>query len=840
MAAIHEGTLVKRGNTIHSWKERLFVLAADNSLTYYEVDSHGARSPRGSKCNLDTCTALRSAAQVNIKWPSDVDPQCCFVLVTPSRTHYLVARNLYYARVWLCVLRSRAVNLKEYMDSPVGPELANTLEEDCSANIAGLASSLAAAVDAGHTRDASEALSGLVFSAGAGAAVQDQIASSSAIPAACRLVAAPLDALAAAEPTRLLVLRLVAALVTGSEWRKLEIQKTVPLSALKDLVRLGAHAEKQQATLVLLGLLTGTLERVNQVLDRGGIDLVTTLLTHGTEEHRLDAAAIALRTCVGARKEAFFGCGAVAALVPLLHAPSAVLVSRVVGLLCHLAGGGGNAPARADAILSCQGHDRLIALLSAEDETVVCDAAATLGNLALFVPPDSLPRHRETLQHACIPLISLLGHESLNVRLSATGAISSLARLSDPMRADIVQSSAALHALRAALAPDAPRALAVEAARALNNLTDGDKGRCDRAAVVVAAGCVAPIVKQLSQLAAVADQDDPLASALLDALTNFAWGGDGPSNAIVEEGGCTAILPFLVAASPLARKASQCVRNLCAFTERQARAFALARAGVVPLLCALLEAEDHDVRVQAAAALRNMANGEKLVDPALRMAIIGDPHALRGLKALLASGDAAAGTQAMHALCHLAQSDCARSALHDAGIPALIASADVQAMLDAAPAVRHIAELLANSLQERTPGNVFRLGERYVTLLADDADAVCAAAIAAALDKQARVWSGLSAHGSTMTAAVASQACAAVLAVCSKAYAASASLRAAHESALQAGRPVSYINAESGFVATGWLGQAIGATRILECPDSTPSAALIAEVIAALPATVRR
>ena len=38
-----------------------------------------------------------------------------------------------------------------------------------------------------------------------------------------------------------------------------------------------------------------------------------------------------------------------------------------------------------------------------------------------------------------------------------------------------------------------------------------------------------------------------------------------------------------------ARRAAQCIRNLCAFNDRMARALAFVREGAVPVLCALLQ-----------------------------------------------------------------------------------------------------------------------------------------------------------------------------------------------------------------------------------------------------------
>ena len=66
--------------------------------------------------------------------------------------------------------------------------------------------------------------------------------------------------------------------------------------------------------------------------------------------------------------------GAVIVLVPLLRVPNVELVRRVVGLLCLMAGGSeeNGAAARAEAILACQGHDRLIALLEHEVCIYMC------------------------------------------------------------------------------------------------------------------------------------------------------------------------------------------------------------------------------------------------------------------------------------------------------------------------------------------------------------------------------------------------------------------------------------------------------------------------------------
>ena len=73
-------------------------------------------------------------SQTSVKWPAETwaaasDPRCCIALCLPSRTFYVIARNPYFARVWLCILRTCATGLKEYMNMPVTPAINNELEQ---------------------------------------------------------------------------------------------------------------------------------------------------------------------------------------------------------------------------------------------------------------------------------------------------------------------------------------------------------------------------------------------------------------------------------------------------------------------------------------------------------------------------------------------------------------------------------------------------------------------------------------------------------------------------------------------------------------------------------------
>jgi hypothetical protein len=47
-------------------------------------------------------------------------------------------------------------------------------------------------------------------------------------------------------------------------------------------------------------------ERVNRVLDEGGVNTVTYVLQHGSETQKLEAASIGLAHCVDTRRHAFF------------------------------------------------------------------------------------------------------------------------------------------------------------------------------------------------------------------------------------------------------------------------------------------------------------------------------------------------------------------------------------------------------------------------------------------------------------------------------------------------------------------------------------------------------
>ena len=172
-----------------------------------------------------------------------------------------------------------------------------------------------------------------------------------------------------------------------------------------------------------------------------------------------------------------------------------------------------------------------------------CDAAATLWNLALFVPKESIVKYRTTFFAACTPLVRLTTHSNSEVRVAAMGAVAGLAGLNDELRNEIARNSVAQLSLPQILSQASDRRCCIEAARAINNITNGDKGRVERAEILLTAGCVPPLVMLLKNevdmiCSGSVELEDDLVLVLLDALVNFAWGGDRPCNAIVEAGVC--------------------------------------------------------------------------------------------------------------------------------------------------------------------------------------------------------------------------------------------------------------------------------------------------------------
>eukprot|EP00048_Salpingoeca_helianthica_P002709 m.59857 g.59857 ORF g.59857 m.59857 type:complete len:860 (-) comp12260_c0_seq1:259-2838(-) len=837
-SVIHEGTMTKRGQNWRTWKERLFSLNSNGILSYFEVEN-GFRSLKGT-VDIRECTAILSAHKAGIKWPvgSDGvaaagDPACCLALVLPSRTFYFVCRNTHFARVWALLLRAYATKLQEFFEEPVnGPS--PFLDQEVLSIIEGIASLLPEFISAGAAglRDAAEAVSGLVFCGGVGERARDATVSSGAVAQLTRL----LQALPETDPARANVVQLLAMLAAGSEHRKVSIGQAAPYKILKDILGLGpSAAERANAAAILIDLLTGDQDRVNTVLDEGGAETVTYLLQHGTETQKLEAASIAIMHCVGPRKHAFFEAGAVTALVPLLRAPNATLVRRATCLLGHLAGGDG-AGSRAEAILSCQGHDRLVVLLEHEDDAIRSDAAATLWNLAQFVPLESLPRYR-TFHHAVVPLIQLLPTTSLEVRLSAVGALASIAHLSDELRNEIVRCPSALPALARLLA-SADTPTCVEAARVINNLTDGERDRPQRAHAAIAAGCVPPLIAMLVAREEEFDatRDETFCCAILDALMNFAWAGDGPCNTLVEAGVVPPLIFFLEGPPATARRAAQCVRNLSAFADRQPRAFGLVRAGAVPPLCSLLFSTDPETRVQAAAALRNMANGDKMTDPTLRLAIVADGRAVEGLVRMVDPADMRGSVQAINALCNLAQSDCVRPHLRRHAVHELCKGPAVASVSALDNDARHIAGLLQSCLSEPTPGNKFDVGSEYTAIVYVEADAVPVRAVANILTSNGvRLWTQPPTETSQVTPAIASDLCKCIVIACSKHTLASATLRAAVEHAQQAGKVVLGITVEPGYVPTGWLSEALGLAPTFDASSPPAAAAAIGSILESVP-----
>lgn len=287
-------------------------------------------------------------------------------------------------------------------------------------------------------------------------------------------------------------------------------------------------------------------------------------------------------------------------------------------------------------VLDCAPH--LLALLDGGNPALQEQALWAIGNIAA----DENADYRAALlaNGAALPVVRLLSTASAVVAHTAAWALSNLAR-GYATSARVFAEAGAFPALLPLLAsPD--DSLAVEAAWALTFLTAREEEYVDQ---LVALG-VTPLLVALLQRSG---GSDPLATPALRALGNLSSGKDSWMAAVLAQPGCLPALLVVLQADvtgsgrPLAKEAAWVASNLA--SGGPAVRDALAAAGIVDRLLALLQCGQFDVQREALMAVWNLAADGRML-PRLAAA----PGVVPAVVALLRVPDALAVKAALSLL----------------------------------------------------------------------------------------------------------------------------------------------------------------------------------------------